>query len=426
MRKFLTLTILGIFACLSLTSCYDATEIDEQAYVLTIGIDQGISNKWRLTLQMPLMKGETGSGMGGGSDSNSGQQDGYDAITVDAPSFFTGLNMIETSLPRKLNFQHTKFIVISEAMAKSGKLGEFFAPIVRYRQIRRTAHVIVTKGQAGSFIDENKTYIGSRLSKAQELIFLNAERTSYFPHVTLEDLYDGFKSTYRQPVAILGGVNEFKSYKEEGKPWGDEFLPGGIYYAGEMPRKGGNKTEFFGSAVFDGDTMVGELNGDETRMMLIGRGKLERGFFTIPDPVKPEYVIPIDVNQEKEREVKIQLQGKRPIIHLKVALEGDILAVQSRVNYESSELKPVLERAVEQNIKSGLDEVIKKSKSMKADIMQFGRVASWQFATIPEWEKYFWIKQYENAEITTEVEFTVNRTGTMLKSTSILATEGKE
>lgn len=66
---------------------------------------------------------------------------------------------------------------------------------------------------------------------------------------------------------------------EEGESKGDEFLPGRAYYAGEMSRKGRSKKEFSESAAFEEDTMVGKLNGDETRMMLIGRGKLEEAFY---------------------------------------------------------------------------------------------------------------------------------------------------
>lgn len=85
-----------------------------------------------------------------------------------------------------------------------------------------------------------------------------------------------------------------------------------------------------------------------------------------------------------------------------------------------------MEEAFEQYVKDRLDKLIEKSKEMKADILQFGRTAVRKFGTIPEWEEYSWIEKYENAEVTTKVDFTVRRTGSMLKSSPVLTTEGKE
>ena len=77
----------------SLTSCYDANEIDNVLHVAAIGVDQGISDKWRLTLQFSTMK-ESGGGGGGESQSGGGASKGeYTFVTIDAPSFFTGINM---------------------------------------------------------------------------------------------------------------------------------------------------------------------------------------------------------------------------------------------------------------------------------------------------------------------------------------------
>jgi spore germination protein KC len=184
--------------------------------------------------------------------------------------------------------------------------------------------------------------------------------------------------------------------------------------------------EFLGAAVFDGDKMVGELNGDETRLMQMAKGDFKIGFFTMPDPMVPSLVIPFDVRKSGNPAVKIQFDGNKPVINLKIELQGDLLAVQSRINYEQPELKPVLERAFEQQIKEGLDKLMEKSKGLKTDIFGFGRAAARQFSTIQEWEEYNWNSKFENAEIITEVRLTIKRTGTQLKSSPIITTKGKK
>ena len=425
MRRIILLAMIFIIFTASLTGCYDAAEVDDLAFVMAIGVDRGVSDKWRLTLQIPSMKGKAGGATGGASEGK-GQSD-YETVTVDSPSFFTGLNMINTNLPRKLNLMHTKFLVFSEDLAMNGKIGEFLAPIIRFREVRRSIHVIVSRGSAMDFVKNNEPVIGITLSKSNENTIINGySATGFFPHATISTVYNGIKSTYRQAFAILGAVNNPEYFIQDGPKWGKEFKTGGEYLAGEIPREKGNKLELFGSAVFDGDKMVGELNGDETRHMLILRGELKRGYFTIQDPKKPELIIPLDVRQSVKPVFKVRLEGDKAFIHIKLKLEGELLAVQSRIMYESPELKPVLEKAFEQKLKTGLEEVIRKCQGLKSDVFNFGGTVVRHFNTIQEWEKYNWNKQFEKAQITMEVEFIVKRTGTFIKSSSLFSSEGQE
>lgn len=423
-RKVMLLMLIFIIATI-LTSCYDANEIDDMSYVLTIGMDRGVTDTLRLTLQFPTMQGQTGGAGASGSNGSSGGS-GYDTITMDVPSFFTGLNMINSTLHRKLNFEHTKFIVFSEELARGGDVGEYLAPLVRYRQIRKTTHVIVSKESAMDFVNANKPFIGTTLSKTMEIMLIEPDNTGLFTHVTLNDLYDGIKSTYRQSVAILGAVNKFENLKQDGSKSDGKFKNGGEYYAGQLPRRGGSEIELLGSAVFDGDKMVGELDGEENRLMLMANGKFKRGFFTLQDPKSSKYVVPLDVLQAKAPEVNVKIEGDRPLIYLKLNLNAEILAIQSRIDYESLELKPVLEEAFRKKIKDEMDRLIEKCRNLKADVFGFGDKAVEQFATVPEWEKFNWLKKFENATVTTEVEFKIIRTGTMLKNSPVISTEGKE
>jgi Ger(x)C family germination protein len=424
MRKFAVLILIICITSVMLTSCYDSNEVDDLLHVIIIGVDRGVTDRWRLTVQFPTLKESTG-----GSTSSGGQGSGkasYATLTVDAPSFFTGVDILNTALPRRLNFMHTTVLVISEEMAKSGMLGEFLAPIIRFRQIRRSMHVYVSKTSAMDFVKESEPIVGTALSKNIQIMFKESSFTGFYPHVTLNDFYDEMKSTYRQPTVTLAALSSGKSFKQEGEKFQGEFKTGGEYYAGGLPLKRENKMEFFGVAVFDGDKMVGQLSGEETRLMQMADGEFKMGFFTMQDPLEPSLIVPFDVRKSGDPAVKIQLDGNKPVIHLKVELEGDLLAVQSRVNYEQPDLKQILERAFERQIKDGLDKLMEKSKNLKTDIFGFGQIAARQFPTIQEWEKYNWLEQFQNAQITTEVKFTIRRTGTQLKSSPIISTEGKK
>ncbi|MGE5631875.1 MAG: Ger(x)C family spore germination C-terminal domain-containing protein [Caulobacteraceae bacterium] len=172
--------------------------------------------------------------------------------------------------------------------------------------------------------------------------------------------------------------------------------------------------------------MVGKLTGEESRLMQMAAGEFKMGFFTMQDPKEPSLIVPFEVRQRKKPKVTVKFEGDKPIIHLKLELDGDVMSIQSRINYEQLELKQLLEKAFEKQIKDSLDKLMEKSKNLKIDIFGFGQVAARHFLTIQEWEKYNWMKKFQKAEITTEVEFIIRGTGTQLKSSPIISTEGKE
>lgn len=412
MRKTISITLIVVILVTMLTGCYDLMEPDEMTYVLAIGLDKGVKDKLRLTVEFHTTKG--GSSSKSSSSSGGGMGGDYTTITIDAPSFFTGINMINCSLAHRLDFMHTEYVVFSEEMAKTG-LSTYIGAVIRYRQIRRSTSIIVAKGSACKFLEENQPFIGSTLSKTTN--------TGYFPPVTLNDFYDGIKSTYRQPIAILGGLNNPNNYQEDGEKASAFQSPEGQYYAGEMPRKGGSKVELYGTAVFDGDKMVGELTGDETRLLLMLMGDFKRGFFTIKDPKMPQDVVPLDVRTSRKTKIHVDIKNGKPYINAEIKLEGDILAIQSMINYEDISLKPLLEKAFEQQVKSEMDALIDKCKKEKSDVFRFGTVACSKFLTIQDWEQYNWNKQFENAEVTVNVTFNIRRTGMLMKSSPVIGSE---
>ena len=417
MSKKIALIVICTILAAALCSCYDAKEIDDIAHVLAIGVDKGVSDKWRLTLQFANMKGSSsGEQMGTSSGGDGGSQDGYTYVTVDAPSFFTGLDILNTSVPRRLVFTHAGFIVVSEEFARDGLLGEYIAPIRRFSEIRGSVHVVVTKGSALDFIKANKPVIGTTLSKAINTSAREPENTGFFPHVTLDDFYEALLSTYRQPILAMGAVNRFENFDEKGPKWNNEYNPGGQYFAGQTPRYGENNIEYWGTALFDKDKMVGELNGSETRALMMIRGEFVRGFFTIQDPKEPELIIALDIRQDKRPRVKISFDGDIPVVDLTLYLKGDILSVQSRLHYEKDPLLSLLEEKFKDDVKEHVNQLINKCKSLGIDVFKFGNVVTRQFLTIDALEEYNWNEHFKDVRFTTNVEFLIKRTGTQRKS----------
>jgi Spore germination B3/ GerAC like, C-terminal. len=49
-----------------------------------------------------------------------------------------------------------------------------------------------------------------------------------------------------------------------------------------------------------------------------------------------------------------------------------------------------------------------------------------KFLTIQEWEKYDWLSHFKDAQVSTEVDFIIRRTGTLTKTNKSRSAEGTE
>jgi spore germination protein KC len=417
MLKKYWIIISFIVILVNLSACYDAQEPADISFVSFIGIDRGVSDKYRVTVKLYNMQQQSKDSVttGGNTGGNSKETEN-DTIIIDAPSFYAGVNLLNTSIPHKLNFTHTGVIVVSKELAESGLIGEFIAPLIRYRELRRTTDIIVVDGSSQSFIEKMGDYLGEDAASMFESLLYEADNTGFFPHITLNDFYNALKSTYYQPIATYGAINDFSNFTQQGQKWGDEFKIPGKLYAAQIPRKGGNSIELLGSAIFNKDRMVGQLDGHETRMLLLLNGNYQKGIFTIQDPIKPNLIIPINLRLVDRPKIEIYLNGDKANISITIRTEGDIYAIQSNINYENPQLIKMIENATQQQLIQGLYDVIAKCQSMNSDVFGFGKYVLNKFATIEELESYNWNDRFNQADIKISVEFKIRKTGGIINS----------
>jgi len=173
-----------------ITGCFDSREIGDFAYVTALGIDQGISDTFRLTFQIPKFGQSGGSSAEkeGGGEGDGGKNEEMEVITLDASSLLSAVSITNSNLSKDPNFMHLKLIVISEELAMSDMLDETIAPLIRYRHIRRTTNIIVSKGKAEEFIKELQPYPGELITTTLEELFEKSKKVGYFFNSTLNDV----------------------------------------------------------------------------------------------------------------------------------------------------------------------------------------------------------------------------------------------
>lgn len=422
MRKPLLIVIVVVLFLMPLSACRTgAREIDENLYVFSIGVDKGVSDKLRFTFQFPSLSGKQTQSGGGSSGTENRTGSDLATITIDCPTLYSGITMIYSSFSRRLDLTHTKYLIIAEDLARES-IAPFMNGMSRNAEVRGTMWAIVCKGKASDFIKEMTPFAGASVPKSQELIMENAEFSALYDTVIYNQLAMDLKSRYTQGTATLAALNEFSSFKEEGEQT-KEFKSEGDYSAGEQPRQSDNKFEFLGTAVFNGSTLVGELNGNETRALLMIRGEYEASSIVIQDPFDPKLRISSYVFEKKNPDIKITFHEGKVNIQVKVFLEGSLQNVQSAMNIEKAHM-PEVEDAYKKFIKEKLDQTIKKCQELNCDVFDFGYKAAAQFWTIQDWEKYDWLSHFKDTQVTTEVEFIIRRTGTMIMTEEEKKTEG--
>lgn len=414
MPKKLSLLMISILICFTLTSCYDAREIDDEVYAIALGIDKGSTNAFRISIQYPNYKGQGGGGSK--EEKGSGQQESSNVSTIEAPTILEGINMFGMAIPRRVSLMHIKVLVISEDLAREG-VSKIVAPLERYNETRNTMNVIVSRGSAESILKENTIYIGSSLSKAIELIIQQSYYSNYFHRAEFLDLYRDIRSLYSQPIAIYAGVNDFNKITQNSQP--SALIVGKGYLPGELARRGVKKLDLAGVAVFKKDKMVGSLDSNEFAYYQMIIGEFTGRIMSIQDKNSPGDAIVLNLKNSRPPSIKATMNNDKPTIDILIKLEGNIEAIQSGFNYEQIGTIEDLNREIENHVLEGMQKTIKKTQEeLQSDIFGFGRQIAGHFTTIQEWENYNWPDRYPEAAVNVKVDVNIRRTGTMIRTTN--------
>lgn len=438
------------FLLVMIPGCLGSREPDEASYVLGIGVDKGTENSLEVTVYIA-----NPGIIAGGTQGGDGQQQPGLMTSVQAPSIFGALTLLNSYISGELSLHHAKAIVFSEEIARQG-LAAYIAPLVRYREIRTSMFVLVIKGKAKDFLASNRSALRTNPSKLFELQMESTTFTSHIPGTQLHDFYNAMKGLGQQPVATLVATQKKsgQSQSNEGsedkgssspskqqdsqkdreeqdidKP--DKRPPGqpqwrseGSYIAGEIKKEGGPPVQIMGSAVFNGDKMLDELTGDETMLLLMLRGRFRRTFLTLKDLERENKFIVLDLRPGRPPRITVDVSPPRPKIRVKLVLEAELMAVESGINYERPALKKKVEKKLAGLIQTRAYQLVEKAQNQfRSDIFHFGTKARRAMATTAEWHQYNWPQQFPTADVHITTKVNIRRLGLISKTAPIPRTK---
>ena len=144
-KKILIIMLLIILILFYISNIRSIYTIDDMAYVIALGLDNGDNNNLELTLQIALHSSSDSKG------SSSSQSSSTLTSTVDCNSISEGINYINSYIGKKLNLSYCKVIVISEKLAEKG-INDYISTLINDIEVRPYCDVLISKCDTKYFL----------------------------------------------------------------------------------------------------------------------------------------------------------------------------------------------------------------------------------------------------------------------------------
>lgn len=344
-----------------------ASQVENQAYALSLGVEKLGEKEFQLSVQLPTLGGKSS-----GSEESGGEAE-YLVASAVGRSFTEALDMLTASLPCRLQLSQLKTVVFSEATARDEQFGEILREIVFTYQLYAAASCIVCRGSAQEFLKAQRPVIGTRLSRALTVSLVHAQSLGYSPAATLADVFYAGASIYGDPIAILAALSGEEADGLPALHMGDE-LPG------EIDREGASPTEYFGAALLQRGRMVGELTGVQTKLLSMLTGRLSAFSYSCQDVV-------VRLKTLSAPRIQVDLSGQSPQIDVTLSLR--VLA---------TDLFPD-QQALSQQLQGDLDRLTQLCQQLGVDPFNYALHAASQFLTTRDWLNYDWAARFPTAAI---------------------------
>lgn len=420
-RRLVPWVLWGGLLLVAGTGCYDRIELNELAIAGMMAIDRTEDGRLKVSLQFIVPSELTNPG---GVGAGSGLRDPFyviEAVGVTVPEAFS---LLQAKLPRRLFTSHLRVIILGEELARSG-IGPVFDSLTRIRELRVSADVIVTRGEAA-------------------VLLRAAPRFGRLPVSALTNLL------YQRIVPVRTIREVAIALAAEGI---DPFMPAvGLAPRIETELEAGVRAQEFeleGVGIFRGDRLVGfaPLNLARGLAWLVNEAPLSVA--TIPWPPRDDEPSPPverpDVSPEEARvvrdappgtgpeglgsglrepnqispqvlraqvELRSEIEDGQVVVYVDARAIDDIVTNQAGLDLTDPavipELESALARSVEQRMRAMLDFL---QKELEADAIGLGALVRREHPEVWRELRTDWHNYFRDVPVHISVDVKVRRTG---------------
>lgn len=402
---------------LLLTGCWDRAEVEDQAYIVMVGLDREPPSTYIVTAMVAIVQE-----LGGGSMQSPVVMErprlAAELLTARARTMAEAIQILNGGMTRRLDVRHLRAVVVGEELGRAG-LEPLVMELLRSSLARTSGIFLQARGSAHTVLRAMRPLAEINPSRMAEGLTLQAKQMHLGPpvllHHFLNRLAGGGADAYLPVIAVNSGIAEGREIP--GPTSSSTALPGAL------PRTGGNPVEVVGAAVYRKDRLVGLLNVDETQMLLALRGKMGKASVTLPDPLLSDLAITMRFHQENFPKYQATWSAGRPHVDVHLLFEGEVLAIPSEVDYATPQAKKELEQAAAAYATQTSQAMLAKLKQWRADPIGFGQLYRGRFGTWQAWHAFDWPRHVGELEVKVSAEMRVRRYGLILGRTR--ADEGR-
>lgn len=380
------LILLLIFSLFFLEGCWEKKEVEQLAFVIGIGIDQGDKpGEIILTYQMaqPKKGGQSGSEVNNWT------------VSTKVTNMPLGREKINEILDRYTFVGTTKVLIVGEELAKSG-INFILDPFQRFYRFRRTMYMLVAKGKAEDLL--NTKLRNNELPALSLLGRLEQEKdVSIFPAVRIGHYLTLLSREGQVPII----------------PVVDRLQPGegGIDYKGSNEEEA-EELRLEGVGVFDKGKLVNYLSDQETK-----------GYMWLENEVGTRYISTEELNRVSitvkvtNSKAKYNITQDEKGIHFNYKLKVQATIDEVKGYQHPMDIKEWAgftkdaETAVAQAIEKECRSAINKDKEISKDFLGIGRHIEQKKPSFWKEVRNNWENTLKDLPVDVEAEVTILNSG---------------
>lgn len=373
MKKTISLILILVIILFSLTGCYSNIDIDKYFYIIALGIDSSDNDLLKVSVQIASSTSSNSSSSGSGSS----QSANFNIYTVEATTLDSAITLLNNYLNKKINLSHCSALVISEELAKRG-IKEYFSTLSNSTELRHSCELLISSTTALDVL-ENVAHTGEVFSsRLYDYLTTSTEYTAFTVDSTFGKFFSSLQNPNKDSVAIYSKIID-------------------------------KTVQSAGTAVFDGDIMLGSLTVLQTISHLLTTNELETCNLKIENPSKSDSYVDLKLKLYKNTEIDIDMINGAPFITVSIYPEGIISGSGEDYNYTNDNHIKKVEQATNAYISEIVNDYLYTiSKKFSCDIVGFGGIYAAKIPTQDEFNDIHWEEIFKDSFFKVNVDTKIN------------------
>ncbi|MDP4087209.1 MAG: Ger(x)C family spore germination protein [Bacillota bacterium] len=333
MKKFLLLTIFLFINVMILAGCWNYKEIEKLTIVAGVAIDKGENNPFRVTVEIVQISG--------GKETKATSK----LLTMEGKTIFDAVRNAISLTGKKLYWSHTKLVIISKDIAENGIL-RVIDWYNRDAETRSDVYLLISKEKTAREILEGKGV------------------TDEIKSFEIADTLKNEKSLSKAPTTELWKfINDLES------PGISNVVPTVNISTSENI----STPQVMGLAIFKKATLIGFLNGRESKSVLFVKDELKGGLILDGVQVNNSQPVSLEIFKSKTKMEPIVKANHNIEFNVNINTTVSLEEIPTSMNLtDEIKLKKLTSRT-EEVIKKRVGDCIKKVQSKYGvDIFGFG------------------------------------------------------